>query len=88
MNNNLNLISNVSKEYNLTQEQINLLTNKYQTDTREQSIIEKELNDLCDYYRLQNKIDKAINEASPLKEGKNYIEILNYFYKDIMIEKI
>ena len=72
MNNNLNLINNISKNYNLTQEQFNLLVSKYQNDTRESSIIEKELINICDFYKYQNKINKTIIDAPLLEEGKNY----------------
>ena len=72
MNNNLNLINNISKNYNLTQEQFNLLVSKYQNDTRESSIIEKELTNICDFYKYQNKINKTIIDAPLLEEGKNY----------------
>ena len=72
MNNNLNLINNISKNYNLTQEQFNLLVTKYQNDTRESSIIEKELTNICDFYKYQNKINKTIIDAPLLEEGKNY----------------
>ena len=72
MNNNLNLINNISKNYNLTQEQFNLLVTKYQNDTRESSIIEKELTNICDFYKHQNKINKTIIDAPLLEEGKNY----------------
>lgn len=72
MNNNLNLINNISKNYNLTKEQFNLLVTKYQNDTRESSIIEKELTNICDFYKYQNKINKTIIDAPLLEEGKNY----------------
>ena len=52
MNNNLNLINEIGKNYNLTAEQFNLLTSKYQNDTREQTIIVRELNNICDFFNI------------------------------------
>ena len=56
MNNNLNLINQIGKNYNLTAEQFNLLTSKYQNDNRDQNILIKELNNVCDFYRFQNNL--------------------------------
>ena len=72
MNNNLNLINNISKNYNLTQEQFNLLVTKYQNDNRDSKIIEEELTNICDFYKYQNKINKTIMNTPLLEEGKNY----------------
>ena len=46
MNNNLNLINQIGKNYNLTAEQFNLLTTKYQNDTRDLLTIQKELTNI------------------------------------------
>ena len=72
MNNNLNLINQVSKNYNLTPEQFNLLTAKYQNDTRDNITIQKELNNICDFYRFQNSLNTTITNTAPLPQGKNY----------------
>lgn len=72
MNNNLNLINQISKNYNLTPEQFNGLTVKYQNDSRDKIIIEKELINICDFYRFQNNINRNIANAPLLSNGKNY----------------
>ena len=72
MNNNLNLIQQISKNYNLTQEQFNTIAARYQNDTRDISTLEKDINSTCDYYRFQNKLLQTINNTSPLPQGKNY----------------
>ena len=72
MNNNLNLINQIGKNYNLTAEQFNLLTAKYQNDNREQAVLVRELNNVCDFYRFQNNLKNVIANTAPLPEGKNY----------------
>ena len=72
MNNNLNVIQQISKNYNLTQEQFNSLIMQYQNDTRESTLIEKEVMNTCDFYRFQNNLTATINNTNPLPEGKNY----------------
>lgn len=72
MNNNLNLINEISRNYNLTPEQFNLLTVKYQNDTRDTITIQKELNNICDFYKFQNNLNKTIENTAPLSPGKNY----------------
>ena len=72
MNNNLTLIQKVSRDYNLNQQQINDLVEKYQNDEREAGQIEKELMTSCEFYRFQNRLLNIINNTSPLPEGKNY----------------
>ena len=71
MNNNLNLINQVGRTYNLTPEQFNLLTTKYQNDPRDQLTIQKELTNICDYYRFQNNLNQKIASSMPLPNGKN-----------------
>ena len=72
MNNNLNIITELSKNYNLTQIQYNDLIAKYQKDSRDPSIIKNEATNICEFYRFQNKLSIVINNANPLPEGKNY----------------
>ncbi len=72
MNNNLNLIQEMSRKYNLTQIQANDLLTKYQNDTRDISLIEKEVKNACDFYQFQNRLLASINNTAPLPEGKNY----------------
>ena len=72
MNDNLNLINEIGKNYNLTSAQFNLLTTKYQNDQRDRLTIEKELNNICDFYRFQNNLNSIIARTPPLPIGKNY----------------
>lgn len=72
MNNNLNLINQIGKNYNLTAEQFNLLTVKYQNDTRDIMTIQKELTNVCDFYKFQNNLQAIITKTPPLPAGKNY----------------
>lgn len=72
MKNNLNLINQISKNYNLTSEQFNLLTVKYQNDNRDILTLEKELNNICDFYRFQNNLNTTIQKTPKLTNGKNY----------------
>lgn len=72
MNNNLNLINQIGKNYNLTAEQFNLLTTKYQNDTRDLLTIQKELTNICDFYKFKNNLQAIITSTPPLPVGKNY----------------
>ena len=72
MNNNLNLINQLGRNYNLTPEQFNLLTVKYQNDPRDSLTIQKELTNICDFYKFQNNIKATIERTPPLTSGKNY----------------
>ena len=72
MNNNISLINQIGKNYNLTAEQFNLLTSKYQNDTRDQAILVKELNNICDFYHFKNNLNTIIKNTKPLETGKNY----------------
>lgn len=72
MNNNQNLINQIGKNYGLTNEQFNLLITKYQNDQRDSQTITKELTNICDYYRYQNVLKKAVDIAPQLENGKNY----------------
>lgn len=70
--NNINIITELSKNYNLTQIQYNDLITKYQADSREESQIRNEVTNICEFYQFQNRLLMSINSASPLPEGKNY----------------
>lgn len=72
MNNNLNLINQMGRNYNLTPEQFNHLTVKYQNDTRDMLTIQKELTNICDFYRFKNNLNNTIARTPPLSNGKNY----------------
>ena len=72
MNNNLNLVNNIVRNYNLTGEQFNMLTNRFANDTRDQSIIENDIKYLCEFYRFKNNLDQNFKNAKPLENGKNY----------------
>ena len=72
MNNNINLINQIGKNYNLTAEQFNLLTSKYQNDNRDEHTLTRELNNICDFYRFQNNLKNSISKTPALPAGKNY----------------
>lgn len=72
MNNNLNLINQIGRNYNLTAEQFNLLTVKYKDDNRDPITLERELNNICDFYKFHNNLQATINKTPPLPNGKNY----------------
>ena len=72
MNNNINLINQIGKNYNLTAEQFNLLTTKYQNDNRDEHTLTRELNNICDFYRFQNNLKNSISKTPALPAGKNY----------------
>ncbi len=71
-NNIVNRINEIAREYNLTQEQVQTLTRKYQTDPRDKGKIEQEIKNTCGFYQHQNKLANAINMTKPLEFGKNY----------------
>ena len=72
MNNNLNLVNNIGRSYNLTGEQFNLLTSQFANDTRDQSIIENDIKNICEFYKFKNNLDQNLKKATPLENGKNY----------------
>lgn len=73
MNNNIeNLINEITKNYDLTAEERNILVNKYQYDTRNINIITQEMKNIADYYKYQNKLANQISLTEPLPPGKNY----------------
>ncbi|MBQ6495143.1 MAG: hypothetical protein IJI49_03985 [Bacilli bacterium] len=72
MNNNLNVITELSRNYNLTRMQYNELITKYQNDSRDTSQIKNEVTNICEYYQFQNRLLISINNTNPLPEGKNY----------------
>jgi hypothetical protein len=72
MNNNLKLINKMGKKYYLTPEQFNLITVKYQNDTRDYTTLEKELTNICEFYRFKNNQNITITRTPPLTNGNNY----------------
>ena len=73
MNNNiLNLINNIGETHNLSQTELQELTTKYQNDTRDIKIIEKELNNYANYYKYQNINNNIIKNTPQLTGDNNY----------------
>ena len=72
MNEITNYITEVSKNYQLTQEEYNTVLTKYQNDTRNLLTIKPEIENLCKYFMCQNKLNNAIRNAPNLEAGKNY----------------
>ena len=62
MNNNIgNLINDISIKYNLNSVEIGELTTRFQNDTRDLSVVEKELNNAGSYYKYQHKLNDIIS---------------------------
>lgn len=72
MNNNLNLVNSIGKNYNLTQEQFNTLNAKYQNDTRDATVIQKEITNICEFYKFKNSQNSIIMNTPNLTNGNNY----------------
>ncbi len=72
MNEITNYIVEISKKYNLTQEEINTITIKYQNDKRNILYIKPEIENICKYFLCQKKLISAIKNAPNLDNGKNY----------------
>lgn len=71
-NNMINLINEISKKYNITQEQYNTITTKYQSDPRDTNQLRNEIEHMCDLFQHQNKLALTIENTPPLVSGKNY----------------
>lgn len=71
-NNIINLITNITPKYNLTQAQTNDLIAKYQNDTRNITQIQREIENISSYYQHQNKLQITIQNTPSLNPGKNY----------------
>lgn len=73
MNNDINnLISVVSNKYNLTPVEIGELTERFKSDTRDFSLLEKDIDTAGSYYKYQHKLKDIINNTNNLETGKNY----------------
>jgi len=71
-NNVINLINEISFKYQLTQIQTQDIITKYHNDTRNINIIQKEIENLSNYYQYQNKLNIVIANTPNLQPGKNY----------------
>lgn len=73
MNNNIvNLINGVANKYGLTTVEVNELSNRFQNDNRNIEIVQREIENMSNYFYYQHKLVNVINNASPLQLGKNY----------------
>ena len=45
---------------------------KYKDDNRDPITLERELNNICDFYKFHNNLQATINKTPPLPNGKNY----------------
>ena len=72
MNNNLSIIQETVKSYNLTPEQYNEITARYQNDTRDINQLKQDLTSTCDYYAFQNRL---LSSISALQYGHFFISI-------------
>lgn len=87
------LINNIVAKYKLTATQKNEIIAKYKNDQRNTIVIEQELESLGDYYKWQNIVENAIQNAPPLKDNQNYYirtydEKSNVILQGVNIEKI
>lgn len=73
MNNNIvNLINGVANKYGLTTVEVNELSNRFQNDNRNIEIVQREIENMSNYFYYQHKLINVINNTSPLQLGKNY----------------
>ena len=73
VNNNLiTIINEVSKRYNLTQEEVNVILEKYQNSTQPTDVLQSEINNIGDFYAHQHKLITMKTTAPNLENGKNY----------------
>lgn len=73
MNNNIvNLINGVANKYGLTTVEVNELSNRFQNDNRNIEIVQREIENMSNYFYYQHKLVNVINNTSPLQLGKNY----------------
>lgn len=71
-NNRTNLIDEISKKYNLNPQQTQEMTIRYKNDNRDLNTIRREMENMGNYYRHQNKLIDTINNTPNLEAGKNY----------------
>ena len=89
MNNNIiNLINNIVETNNLSTLESQELITKYQNDTRDIQIIEKELNNYVNYYKYQSIKNKIIINTPPLTGDNNYYIMAFDNNGNIMLEGI
>ena len=72
VNNISELINEITMQYQLTPEEIQEITTKYQNDTRDINVIRKELTKIGSFYQCQHKKNAIINSTADLVPGKNY----------------
>lgn len=73
MNNDMiNLINQISAKYKLTSDEVNFIFNKFKSDKRDISIINKEIETIAKYYGYQNYFNNIINNTEPLLLGKTH----------------
>lgn len=72
INNNIVLINQITQKYQLTKEEYDTIISKYQSDTRDIKIVEREIEQICSFYQYQNKLTNIINQTPALENGKNY----------------
>ena len=72
VNNIINIINNVAKNYNLTQEEINEIFKNYQNSTKKIEVIQSEIESIGSFYSQQHVLKRMCDQAEPLGNGKNY----------------
>lgn len=73
MNGNIvNLINGVANKYNLTVDEINELSRRFSNDNRDIVVVQRDIENMGNYYFYQHKMNNVINNTKPLDVGKNY----------------
>ena len=70
-NNRISLINQISAKYNLNQEEINVIIEKFKDDKRDINIISKEIEIIANYFGYQNYFNNIVRNTSPLPLGKS-----------------
>lgn len=71
-NDRISLINQISAKYNLNQEEINVIIEKFKDDKRDINIISKEIEIIANYFGYQNYFNNIVRNTSPLPLGKSH----------------
>ena len=71
-NDTLNLINQIATKYKLTQEEINVIIEKFKEDKRDINTLSKEIEIMSNYFAYQNYFNNIIDSTSPLEPGKSH----------------
>lgn len=71
-NDTLNLINQIATKYKLTQEEINVIIEKFKEDKRDINTLSKEIDIMANYFAYQNYFNSKIASTNPLEPGKSH----------------